>query len=237
MSAHQTLLLTLREIRLIFERLVQAAGTPHGMLPAARDAAVAAALATPDGLARMPDWIAALRGSACRPVDVSEVTGGLTVDCRGQHAFHCAETLLDIMVDAARTCGTGMATARNVTCADALAGIRVLAEKHGFAVDVSHVGDTVHLALLPRRSADITTLDLLRLEGRAVPAALWWQLYDGSLEALAPDSFESRRHAGTVRVEADGRLVGRNDEDETDLSMLTADTSAIRTPTGTPLQG
>jgi hypothetical protein len=43
-----------------------------------------------------------------------------------------------------------------------------------------------------------------------------------------PDSFESRRHAGTVRVEADGRVVGRNDEDETDLSMLTADPSRLQ---------
>lgn len=56
---------------------------------------------------------------------------------------------------------------------------------------------------------------------------MWWPLYKASLEALAPDSFESRRHAGTVRVEADGRIVGRVDEDETDLAMLTPDPSLL----------
>ena len=49
-----------------------------------------------------------------------------------------------------------------------------------------------------------------------------------SHEALAPDSFESRRHAGTIRVEADGRITGRNDEDETDLAMLAADPARLR---------
>ena len=48
---------------------------------------------------------------------------------------------------------------------------------------------------------------------------------------LAPDSFESRRHAGTIRVEADGRIIGRNDEDETDLSLLTSDASRLRAGT------
>jgi hypothetical protein len=68
-------------------------------------------------------------------------------------------------------------------------------------------------------------LDRLRIEGISVASEIWWPLYHASHEALAPDSFESRRHAGTIRVEADGRIVGRNEEDETDLSLLVADPS------------
>ena len=58
-------------------------------------------------------------------------------------------------------------------------------------------------------------------DGTPVDAELWWRLFDESDKALAPDSFESRRHAGALIVEADGRVIGRQDEDDTDLSMLT----------------
>ena len=59
--------------------------------------------------------------------------------------------------------------------------------------------------------------------GLVVNAALWWELYHRSADALAPDSYMSRRHAGPIIVEADGKVIGRQDEDETDFSLLLAD--------------
>ena len=67
------------------------------------------------------------------------------------------------------------------------------------------------------------TLDAIRRNGVRVEAALWWTLYHRSADALAPDSYLSRRHAGPIIVEADGKVIGRQDEDETDFSLLLAD--------------
>lgn len=221
------LTITLREARLILERLVQAAGAPPGMLMATRDAAVAAALSGPDGFEKMPGWIEALVASAPRPLDVLDSDAVLTVDCGGQHAFYCAEALLALAIDADRR-GGGSVLATGIGALDALAGLPVLAERYGMSAALAPVNGGIAIVLQPRPAAEPTVLDRIRLDGWPVHAPLWWQLYDRALDALAPDSFESRRHAGTVRVEADGRLIGRNDEDETDLSMLTTDTSAIR---------
>lgn len=69
---------------------------------------------------------------------------------------------------------------------------------------------------------DVTVLERIRRNGLTVDAALWWQLFHRSAEALAPDSYVSRRHAGPIIVEADGKVIGRQDEDETDLSLLIA---------------
>lgn len=236
MTQDRVLTISLREARLICERLVQAAGAPPGLLIAARDAAVAAALATPDGFAALSAWLDALRNSAPQPLTLAGQDGALVVACGGQHAFYCAETLLDLAVDADRRhAGTILAT--GVGSPTALAGLTVLAERHGYRAVLGEEAGSVRITLSPRNTGELSALDRFRLEGHKVPAALWWSLYDGALAALAPDSFESRRHAGTVRVEADGRLVGRNDEDETDLSMLTADTTAIRPASGALLQG
>ena len=56
-------------------------------------------------------------------------------------------------------------------------------------------------------------------DGTPVPKALWEELYALSHDALTPDSIESRRHAGPVMVDAQGRVHGR-DDDDTDFSLL-----------------
>ena len=236
MNTEPVLTISLREARLILERLVQAAGAPPGMLISARDVAVAVAVATPAGFAAMPEWIAALRNSFPRPLAITKDGDTFVVDCGGQHAFYCAEALLDLAVDADRR-NAGAIRASGIGAPSALAALTVLAERHGYDAELTEETGAIAIGLRPRRASKRLTLDRIRLEGHPVPAKLWWQLYEGALDALAPDSFESRRHAGTVRVEADGRLVGRNDEDETDLSMLTADATAIRPASATPPQG
>jgi len=83
------------------------------------------------------------------------------------------------------------------------------------------------LSVARRPAATPKLIDKMRRDGMSASAEIWWPLYRASHEALAPDSFESRRHAGTIRVEANGRIVGRNDEDETDLAMLAPDPSRL----------
>jgi hypothetical protein len=58
--------------------------------------------------------------------------------------------------------------------------------------------------------------------GVPVDADLWWDLHHLSNTSLSLDTPLSRRHAGPVIVESDGRIIGRSDhDDDTDLSLLT----------------
>lgn len=227
MTAHRTLNLSLRELRLILERLVQAAGVPSGMLHAVRDCALYSAILPGPGLAAMAAQLDALRHSRPRPLTVSEAGGAIRIDGHGQHAWYAAHTALDLAIEAFRVTGEGAVEVRNVAEPSELRVAAGLAEAHGLSAALAENGDARRLIVSFRRDGDLKRIDQVRLEGMPTAAALWWPLYSASLEALAPDSFESRRHAGTVRVEADGRIVGRNDEDETDLTMLAPDPALL----------
>lgn len=221
--------LTLREIRLIVERLVQAAGVAPGLLFAARDAAVVSAVLPVAGFANLSTEIAVLAASTAKPARLSEGEDGvLQVDVAGQHPWLVAEALLDLAVEQFRLSGRGEILARGAVSPREFGVIAGLAEKHGLAASCSATADGMLLQIRPRPAQAISLLDRIRHQGCIVEAGLWWPLYHASHAALAPDSFESRRHAGTIRVEADGRITGRNDEDETDLAMLAADPSRLR---------
>lgn len=221
--------LTLREIRLIIERLVQAAGVPPGLLFAARDAAVISAVLPVAGFANLSAEIAALAASTAKPAKLSEGEDGvLRVDVAGQHPWLVAEALLDLAIEQFRLTGHGEVLARGAVSPREFGIVAGLAEKHGLAASCSETAEGVLLQIRPCSAHATRLLDRIRHKGCTVEAGLWWPLYHASHEALAPDSFESRRHAGTIRVEADGRIVGRNDEDETDLSMLAADPVRLR---------
>lgn len=221
--------LTLREIRLILERLVQAAGVAPGLLFAARDAAVLSATLPVAGFANLPTEIAALAASTAKPAKLSEGQDGvLCVDLAGQHPWLVAEALLDLAVERFRLTGRGEVLVRGAVSPREFGVVAGLAEKHGLAATSSETAQGVLLQVQPRSAQATGLLDRIRQEGCILEAGLWWPLYHASHEALAPDSFESRRHAGTIRVEADGRITGRNDEDETDLAMLAADPARLR---------
>jgi hypothetical protein len=226
MSDQPTLRLSLRECRMILERLVQAAGAPSSVLHAVRDCALYSAILPASGLSQMSHQLDALQRSRPLPLALAEKADRLIADGRGQHAWYAAHTILDLAVEAYRLAGPAEICAINLLEPDELRVVEGLAEHHGLAARVSHDGDRMLVSVSMRASAP-TLLDRLRIEGLPTPATVWWPLYKASLEALAPDSFESRRHAGTVRVEADGRIVGRGDEDETDLAMLTPDPSLL----------
>lgn len=82
-------------------------------------------------------------------------------------------------------------------------------------------------ASAPRMAGSV--LDRIRHDGLPVQPSLWWTLFDRSSEALAADTVQSRRHAGPIRVEDDGSIVGRQDDDETDMSLLTGDVRSNKT--------
>ncbi len=234
MTAADTLVLSLRESRLILERLVQAAGVPPGLLPAVRDCALASAALPGPGFAGIAAQIERLRRSRVQPLTVLAEAPDLVVGAAGQHAWLVADALLDLAVERQRCGGDGAVVAAEVAAPEELRVVAALAERYGLDAEAEAEGARTRLRVHPRPAAAPTLLDHIRRSGIATTGAVWWPLYHASHAALAPDSFESRRHAGTVRVEADGRVVGRNDEDETDLAMLAADPGRLRLPATSP---
>src|SRR5439155_2735469 len=136
----------------------------------------------------------------------------LTIDCAGQHAWFVAENLLDLAVEQCRLTGHGRVVAVNVAEPCELRVIAGLAERFGLSASVETASQAIMLEVAALPLSQRSILDTVRHEGIAVAASRWWPLYQASHDALMPDSYASRRHAGTIRVEADGRIVGRNDE-------------------------
>jgi hypothetical protein len=222
------LMASVRESRMVLERMLQHAGVPDGLLFSVRDCALYSAALGLSGYRGLDRQIERLRKARPDRLELVSEYPTMIVDCNGEHAWIVADTLLELAVEALRLTGKGRVIARGVAEPSEAAVIRALAEKYDLEASVTAVpsGD-VEITVIARVSRTQTVLDRIRREGIEVPAALWWQLFHLSSQALAPDSFESRRHAGTVRVEADGRVVGRGDEDETDLAMLAEDVSRL----------
>lgn len=210
MSAPATMALSVRETRMIVERILLAAGIPEGSVPAVRDVVLYAEAMGLDGLSVLRRDIAAFRSADLTRVAL--VDGVL--DAGGQHAFVVAPALLDLALATARSgAGKGMAV-RNVAAAEDLRVVEGLAGRQGARVRVDGLQVTV-----TGDAAGDAVLDRALRDGMPVPRALWEELYDWSHAALTPDSIESRRHAGPVMVDAEGRIHGR-DDDDTDFTLL-----------------
>jgi hypothetical protein len=197
------------------------------MLHAVRDCALYSAILPGSGLKEMTLRLQNLRESKPVPLILTEHEQALLANGDGQHAWYAAHTLLDLAIERLRVTGAGHLTARNLADPNELRVVIGLAEHHGLAACVEAAGSDYVLSVARRPAATPKLIDKMRRDGMSASAEIWWPLYRASHEALAPDSFESRRHAGTIRVEANGRIVGRNDEDETDLAMLAPDPSRL----------
>jgi hypothetical protein len=151
----------------------------------------------------------------------------LDFDGGGLHAWLVLPTLLDLAVAAARRHGRSETRVRGVQRAAELQVAAALAVRHGA---VAHVTSTEAGALITvthaARPRTIEQWDPLLREaiqhGWRFERTRWREIYALSNKALAPDSVVSRRHAGPVVVDAEGRIVGRTPiDDETDLRTLT----------------
>jgi hypothetical protein len=204
---------SLRECRMVLERLVLIERLDPGLTPAVRDCAMYSAFHH-GGFGHVRATIEGLRATAGGTASLRERADGLEVDCAGAHAWLVAATLLDLLVDLDRRGARGVVEAVNVTAPEELAVVPYLAEAYHLDVRV----DGSRLAVAAGRAP--VTLDKIRRDGIPVDPATWWSLFLRANDALAPDSFESRRHAGPVMVDAEGRVIGRADEDETDFNLL-----------------
>jgi hypothetical protein len=220
---------SLRETRMVLERLVQVARVPEGMVSSVRDCALYSAALELGGFDRLLDNLELIKAADISRIALKNET---ELDAGGLHAWLVAELAVDLAVASKRAGGVGKVRISNTLRAGELgvaAGFSVL---HGFAVEIdSRSGAHATVSLRAAAPTDAALLEKIRRDGLPVAADLWWRLYHGSAAALAPDTILSRRHAGPIIVAEDGRVIGRQDDDETDFSLLTSDARS-RTKSG-----
>src|SRR5262249_35996762 len=159
---------------------------------------------------RLKENLEAVRLSNPHAVTLIEEAAGPVIDCGGQHAWIAADAALELATDNLRTGGTGRVEVRNATELCELKVAEGLAQRFGLKAQVTFnvTAGTARIAVSPATEVgDIGLLDHIRRDGLVVDAALWWTLFHQSAEALAPDSYLSRRHAGPIIVEADGKVI------------------------------
>ncbi|WP_202984873.1 hypothetical protein [Paraburkholderia sp. SG-MS1] len=217
---------SLRESRLVLERLMQVIRIDEGLVPMLRDCALYSAALGLSGFKNLTSHLGLLQGQRIKPLSLKREVGtsdaAAHVDCGGQHAWVVAPTLVDLAVDALTAADRpAVFIVEGVTQPHELHVCQALGEAHELEADVSEHNAAWRVAF--RRATDTnreTTLERIISKGLPVERTLWWQLFHRANDALAPDSYESRRHAGPIIVDAEGHVIGRTDEDETDLSLL-----------------
>jgi hypothetical protein len=208
---------------MVLERLMHVAKLDPGQVATTRDSALYSAMLGLGGFADLHKNIQLLGAPAQWQVTLDHDVQAMRLDCGGQHAWVIAPLLSDLLVDDVRCGGAGEISVSGMMAPDEIRVVEPFLQQQGFTAAVSW-NPSREIATFSVRPMSLELsrdpLDLIRREGLLVPASTWWDLFRLSSEALAPDSFESRRHAGAIIVEADGRVIGRQDEDDTDLSLL-----------------
>lgn len=215
---------SLRESRMVLERLMLVARVPEGLVVSLRDCALYSAALQLGGFPGLKENLQGLNDA-----DPSRMTliNDHTLDAGGLHAWFVAEAASDLAVATARGGGANAVRVVNVTQPAELGVVSAFAHPHGFVASAKcEPSHAATITVQPRDAAAQAPLDLIRRHGLPVSTQLWWELFHKSAEALATDTVESRRHAGPIIVAEDGRVVGRQDDDETDFSLLTSGAKA-----------
>lgn len=213
--------LSVREVRMIVERILLVTGLPDGFVPAVRDCILYSQGGELGGLAMLKRDLSRLKQANPAAIQISSEEGApLAVDAARQHAWIVAPGLLDIVLADFRNGGPGKIAVRNVIEAPELELLRGYAGRYGAAVDIAiGNGQATVQVTADRLTTGDATLERILARGMPVTRALWSELYAQSHHALTPDSIVSRRHAGPVMVDAEGRVHGR-DDDDTDFALL-----------------
>lgn len=221
-GGNPTMRVSLREARMVLERILQHFGMGDGMLFSVRDCAVYSAELGLSGFPAFKQQAQSLRYATAEAVKlVSEEP--LTLYGAGQHAWMVCEAAVDLAVDSYRRVGNGNVVVFDVREPQEMAVASAVAEKHGLSASVVlQSGGQVDVHVRPRHADRQTVIDRIRREGINVARDLWFELLELSKNALAPDSVISRMHNGDILVKPDGTIMGRSDEDlaDSDLSML-----------------
>lgn len=223
-----TVLLSVRETRLIVERILLLTDLPKGSVVATRELILAGQGVGKPALSHLLSHFEPLRSMDPARLNLkSEGAARSSFDADGQHAWAVGPTLLDLAIDLARSRGEGEVVATNVREPVFLDALRPLGSRYHAEITVTGDGrGTVSIRATDRRAPQHDPNDIdpylagMLRHGFSVPRSLWLELYHLSNQSLTPDSVVSRRHAGPIIVDDNGRIIGRTDDDETDFSLL-----------------
>ncbi|MEU9884013.1 hypothetical protein [Sphaerisporangium sp. NPDC051011] len=220
MTTSLSITLSIRETRLVVERLLQADGLAPGAVPAVRDFVILAQAAGLPALEVLESGLSErdreLHG-ALRTVPVPAAEGTVLVaDCAGQSSYVVAPGLFDL---ALATPAPVTVRARDVEAPDLLAALEPQAGAHGVRLTVTGGGSvtiTTERGSAPRpdderlrRLLPVTgSAPMARavIEGMTVPSELWWRLFHSSARALSEESVTSLKHAGATPVSDTGDI-------------------------------
>jgi hypothetical protein len=226
-AADEVLRVSVRELRMTLERIFLWAGVPDGLVGSVREHALMSAALGLGGLSMVLDDHAAIATSAKHPARLLDERSDCTViDANGQHLWCIGATLLDLAIDAAGT-ATARIEAINVGAGEEAGVLAALAHRQAARVRIRRDPGAAAVTLEVTTTPPPCTLAgwdpvlhrVLR-EGLPVAATSWWTLHELSYRALSPDTIDSRRHAGPIFVAADGRIIGRPVDDDTDFALL-----------------
>ncbi|MGW4798035.1 hypothetical protein ACWEPC_37015 [Nonomuraea sp. NPDC004297] len=188
------LTVSLRETRVLTERLLLLLDVPKGAVPAIRDLVVQAEALELGGLAFLDTatpWHP--------PTLVTEQAGHAVVEGHGTPAPYLAPTLLDLGVALLREHGRAEIEVRGTRVPHLLLVLPHAATPYHVHAEVT-CGNGPPRISLTESATTKTPAHLTRAlhEGIDVDAALWWRLYHRSNDALTEDTPLSRRHAGAT---------------------------------------
>lgn len=221
MSHNETMQLSVREVRMIVERILLAAQVPQGFIPDVRDAVMYSHAMGLGGLSLFHQRFVAAPSGPLSPLTID----GDALDGGGNHGWVVAPSAIDFAVASHRN-GGGTLTIRNVRDVAELKLLEGFAGRYGASAQVTLKDDDSAIVYVTGDGEGRdSVLENVLATGMPVPRALWQELYAVSHKALAKDSAVSRRHAGPVMVDAEGRVHGR-DDDDSDFAFLFPDAGA-----------
>jgi hypothetical protein len=229
-STQRSFKASVREARMAVSRVLLTCELPSGFVHAVTETILLSQAAGLSGFKGLTADYALLDMSGHSGVELHDIEpGSFRFNANGLHAWLVAPTLMDLLVDEARKSGSAKAEVLNVQRISELNVLMSLAARYGAVAVVSAVPgqeDAVTIQLtntsFPRTSEQWDPLlDAAIRGGFPMEASDWWEVYELSNRALAPDSVLSRRHAGPVIMLDDGSIQGRLPEDDDfDPAML-----------------
>ncbi|WOH18183.1 hypothetical protein IRJ34_17785 [Paenarthrobacter sp. GOM3] len=207
--------MSVRECRLILERLLVASGALTGEVPAARDALLGAEI---HGLGLLRLIHAQPLTLASKPVRYDETGPAVVVDGSGSLSALLIPALRDIILER----GTVEISIRNATCPELLQALDSVPELDSSRLSVSVSKDDAAVVSAAPASPEESAARLAErtrrnnqahMNGLPVPGVVWLELYQRSNAALLGESAETRSHAGYKDVDEKGRIVKQMDDD------------------------
>lgn len=219
-AAPATFTVSVREARLVVSRILLTCGLEPGYVPAVTETVLLSQAQGGGGFRRLAEDMGGLDLEPLARLEMREMSGDeLELDAAGLHAWLLAPTLIDIAVDLARQRGGAVLRVAGVARPEELVVLEAWARRYGARVQVAPEDGRWRVSAVNspmpanERQWDPLLHAALR-DGYVVPAELWRELYARSNRALAPDSVQSRRHAGPVIMLDDGTVAGRIPEDD-----------------------